>query len=438
MRLKIAIFSLLCFMTAGLMQPSYSAEEKTISVAGFLNKGARSDDSVNLVISKSLISVLQKVPGFKVTPFSRVESEAKKRDLWTVKNYELNNLLDFGLLFAAKTIVCGDYLIDKGKETVQINVFAYNVATGELTMKRTYKGSAGVDIFDTIDNMVKNITSLLAGRAVVFAKLDLNIVNTKQVYHLYISSNFQKAVSSADPFSENVLANEPLLVTLQKPDNANEVFRKSLLLKEGEVQKISYEPSGTVVVRFKGGAGSAVFLDGKKVGVIDNAGECLISGINLADGQHKIHVVRKEDSNNVKSFNLEEGKTAVVDFSGGNKWFGASVYALTGGLGGSAGIDLYPMDFLRISPHGGVVFIANTLVPIAELDVACRFLEFGNLGLWANAGVSFYFVTGPVVISPMLKLEVSWWLFFANCGARYSLYDGNFYPALNAGVRFVF
>lgn len=111
-------------------------DKQTLAVIGFINMGDKPDKDINLVISKSMIIFLSKVPGVKIIEFDDVEKHAKQNNFWESKKLDINTALDMGLLMKAKHIIVGDYKVNKQKDTILINVYVYDVTTGDLILKK--------------------------------------------------------------------------------------------------------------------------------------------------------------------------------------------------------------------------------------------------------------------------------------------------------------
>lgn len=156
MRLFTRISTLLILLFAFTLV-AQAEGAKTIAVAGFVNQGNKTEDSVNKVISKSLITFLKKVKGTKVTSFEVIENLAEENKLWASKTLDTNKVVDMGLNLAVQQVVAGTYKVDKSKDTIKITVYVFDPAMSELKLKRDYNGDAGIDIFDTIDRLIRNI-----------------------------------------------------------------------------------------------------------------------------------------------------------------------------------------------------------------------------------------------------------------------------------------
>lgn len=411
---------------------SRAEDIKTIAVAGFINLGDRNDDSINKVISKSLITFLGNIKGTKVTSYEVIEKLAAENKFWESKKLNTEAAVEMALSLAVKQVVTGTYKVNKDKNSIQITVFVYDPVNSELKLKRDYTGSAGLDIFDTIDKLIRNITTELVGHPVVMGSLKLDILSGNS-YNLVINKTFQKKVSRQDTFRETEPAEEPLEISLIIPETGSEVYHETIMLKNGEDRVITYTPSGSVDVR-TGVSGVKVFADDVPSGETGNNGDLIVRNLKAGTG----HTIRTEKDGKIlgsKTISIEEGKVYSIDFTASEHSLFFSIHALQGGLGGTLGLDYYFTDYLRASILGGAVSMGGNLLFVADADIGLNVWKMSDIRVSASLGAFCYF-TSPLSLSPAVRVEISWRQFFIEGGARYSFDDMSVYPMIGAGIRF--
>lgn len=424
---KILIVLLLLGFTGFI----YAEKTRDIIIAGFINGGDKADNNINLVITKSLGTFLNKLPGIRVIPTLSAEKDPKIKAYISAKTIEADSLLDIGLTYQATTVIGGDYSVDQKKNSVKFNIEAYDTVSGELKLKRTYEGGAGPDIFDTIDKTIKNVSSLLLGKNVDFAVFKASIDGTDKAYQLYLNGKLQKEIRKGDGYEDKVPSGQDLAVIIRKT-GGNEVYHGMYNLKTAETGEIKYVPSGMVEIRKDGAGGSRVILDGKPAGEVGVSGILKIPLVRAG----VLHMVKLEKSGKnllEESFTLEEGSTKVIGDS--PLLLSFPVRLLHGGLGATVGFEAAPLAFLRFGLAGGAVYLKSTIIPTAEANLSLKVIAAGDFRLFISGG-AFLYASTPLTISPLLKVEAGYGLIFLEAGARYSLEDGGIYPAGSIGIRF--
>lgn len=221
----------------------YPADKpKSIAVLGFINTGNKSDNNINLMITKSLTTFLSKLQEISLTSYDAVQKTAGENRYWEQKTMDTEKALDMGLNLAASEIITGEYTVDKKKETIKINVYVYNPATSELVFKREYSGGAGMDLFDTVDKMIRNLSAQILGHPVTMGRLNVEVVSDN-AYQLYIDSVFQKKLTKSDGYNEIFPANQNAVVSLRLPGSTADAYSETVRVKDGETYNISYKPS---------------------------------------------------------------------------------------------------------------------------------------------------------------------------------------------------
>jgi TolB-like protein len=406
--------------------------KKSITVAGFINNGDKSDGNMNLLLSKSIITFLSKLPGYTVVPFVKSFKAAQDRGFLAKKRLDPKDALDIGLATGSKQVITGDYKIDKKKNRIAINMLVYDVVSGELTLKRKFEGEADISVFDSIDQATSDLASLIVGHTITMGQMTVTINGTEKTYTLYINGTPVKQVSIAEPFSDKVPAGQEILVSLRVSGSADNVYSKSVTLTENKTFDITYSPSATMIVDTGGITGAELFIDDAPSGSPEKNGTITLTGVK-PDEMHTL-VLKKNGTMIAKQkLMLREAETATVFLK--KDLFSFPVRLLSGGLGAMAGVDFTPFNFLRFNVSGGAVYMLNSIFPTLSASACVDVVEFSDFTVRASLGVYIYF-SAQVVFWPELLAEFDWQRFFVEVGARYSYVDGNFYPMIGLGYRF--
>jgi|GEM_PF-4760690 TolB-like protein len=402
------LLSLLCIAVfiAVLVSSARADEAKSIAVVGFINQGEEIDDSVNKVISKSLITFLGKIRDVRVVSYEAVEKIAQENNFWKSKKLIMDQAVEMGLDLAVKQVVTGTYKINKKNGSILIIVQVIDPATSELKLKREYTGDAGPGIFDTIDRLIRNISTELVGHPVLMGSLEVDI-SADTSYNLLINKVFQKKLTKQSHFTDIEESGEPLEVSLTIPETGFEVYHETITLKDGENRVITYSPSGTIFVK-AGIKGVSIIADGSQVGETDIKGELVIRMLK-AGVSHTIRAEKDGKVIGVKTIMMEEGRFYIADFSVNARNLYYSVHALQGMIGATAGVDYYFTEYLRASVHAGGGFLYGYwgyFVPVADLDIGLEIWKINDLKIFAGIGGFSYFVA-PYSVSPDAWLEIS-------------------------------
>ncbi len=417
-----------------LVLHAHAAQANSIGVIGFINLGKKTDDSINTVITKSLTTFLAKLPEIKAASYDAVETMESNNNYWHEKAFSVDKATDFGLNLGVKEIISGDYMVDQKAQTIVINVYAYDTGTAELKLKRQYTGGAGLDIFDTIDKMIRNLSSQLVGHPVAIGKLQMDI-NSDKSYQLYLDGVFQKKITKKDGYSERIVGGRDLVVAIRLPDSGFDVYSNTIKVKDGETFNVSYAPTGAIKVEAEGYSGSEVLLNSTSAGRIGPGGELLIP--NLKTGTNYTIVLKKEDKiAGIRYAEVTEGKsTSVIFVPTGKKAWSIPIHALLGGLGGAVGFDWTFWNTLRPTALVGEIYLSKAGLLYVGIDLGYRAFSLGDFNFWVIPGGMCYF-TSPVTISPAVKLEIEWHGIFIEGGFRYGIDNSSINPLIGIGYRF--
>ncbi len=452
------------FLIAMIAGTLYCDSPKMIAVIGFMDKNAKANNSINLVITKSFITFLGKLQGVNVVPYSFIQKSGDVQNFLSARTEDDETALNIGLSFHAGELITGDYTENKKNSTITINVKVFDVTTGEMLLKRSYTGGSDADLFVTVDKAIRNLSSLILGHAVTVAKLNFNISDTPDKYNLYINGVNQKVISMNVGFSDEIIADENTHITLESVKLGAIVFETNVSPRENENLDLKYTPSGTLRIDAPGYPNADVMVDDNSAGRLDTNGT-----LNIKMKPGMTHTIALEKYGKVlgsKTVIIEKSGDASVSFgtvpvveTGVNSSTGTTVTPKTGagetggvnkpefrriyfpvrilegGLGGTIGLEYLPLEPLRLSVMAGGVYLRGSLVADAGALVSLNIIKAGAFSSFVSAGGFCYF-SDPFNISPMAALEIDYGMFFLEGGARYSIQASQLFPMLCIGIRF--
>ncbi|OHD62406.1 MAG: hypothetical protein A2014_03430 [Spirochaetes bacterium GWF1_49_6] len=437
---KGTIISLIMLFLSATLGFSAAAKIKPTTIAGFVNKGDKADDKINVMLTKSLINLLSKIPNVVITPYEDVESAVNDNKLWTGKSLDVEKSLAMGLLFETKQVVVGDYEVVKNKVT--INLYIYDVVTGEMALQRSFKDRpAGVDIFATVDDVVKQVSYILIGKAIALGKVKVSVDVPDNLYKVYVNGRFEKEIKKGDPYTGEIIAGEPVEVSirLMVGNVEKEVFKKAVNVKEGETADVQYEPSGVILIKAMGMPGSKVYLNGQEYGNTDENGDITIFNLPAgAEQKVKLEVNGKEFGE--KTGTVKEGDMLLMVFGSVEKKFLIPVTIGRGLLlGGSVGFTYMISQNFWAGINIGMGYLPNAAQAVFMFDINVFFpiIHAGDFMFGAGAA-AFGFIPGVLTIDPEVEVTASYGPFFLSIGTRYSLaeFNGGFKPIIGLGYRF--
>ncbi len=267
------------FIAACLSVAAFAQESGSIAVLGFVNLGNKSDASVNKTITRSLITFLSKIQEINITSYEAVEKSAAGNKYWESKSFSPDAAIDMGLSLAAGEVVSGDYSVDHKKDTVTIDVYVYDTALGTMKLQRQYAGEAGPGLFDTVDKMIRNVSTLITGRTIKMGRLQLEIEGTDS-YKLSINGKFMKKISKSDGYNDSEIAEEPMDITLSVPATEEVIYRTNVSIGDGLAVDITYNPNPQAVSGAEEKEPASEHTGKMKIAVLDFDSE---SGIDKKD-----------------------------------------------------------------------------------------------------------------------------------------------------------
>jgi hypothetical protein len=311
MVIKKIELSFLILFTFTLFGWTGQLEMKSVTVAGFINKGKTNQDNINKIMTKSLCTFLSKISK-NITPYKDVEEVALKNSFWNQKELKSSQAINIAQPFSTEQVITGDYIVNDKNETISIQVFVYNVVSGQLLFQRNYKGSAGPDIFDTIDKMILDVSGLLVGKPIQLGYAKISIKPVNENYKLFVNDVFVKLISSKDGYFDNFISGQSVDILLKTETADKEVMKKKLEIQSGKTNELVYNPSGVLIVETMESS-LDVNMNGIFIGKTDGSGELKIPDV-LAGKPNMITVKNSTGTVSETNIAINEGDIKVVVF----------------------------------------------------------------------------------------------------------------------------
>ena len=292
---------------------SETSSIKTITVAGFINKGSSEGENINIILTKSLIGTLEKIPNSIITPYSEVEKIVSENGLWKLKKIDIDLALQTAQPFGSRQLIIGEYKVNPSANQVSINVYVYDVITGELKLKRNYRGNTGLDLFDTIDNIAKNIGGLILGKKFSLGRVVVKIQDSTNNYIVNINAKNIGTTSEEHPFETEILSGETVEISLKISNSDKEVFRKAINVASSKTNEIIYTPYSSLNIQNLLNDG-IILINEKPCGSLEKEQSLIISNI-LPDKTYNIALQHNEKILQKREVVTKEGETALVVFA---------------------------------------------------------------------------------------------------------------------------
>lgn len=476
--LKLVILSLVAVITPVAV---FCEELESVTVAGFINAGDEKDNNINQMVTRSMISFLSKI-STNVTPYTQVESWSEANGFWKNKKLRTASVVSMAREMGSRISVSGVYIVGEN-DMMAIRVLVHDTATGALKFDRSYKGDAGIDIFDTIDNIIRDVTGQLIGKPVEIGRLKISVQFPERQFRLYINDLFAKDLTSAEPYMDNFVADQIVKVSIRDTNEA-EMFSKDVFVEKNFTTEVAYVPTGTLRLRVVDGE-ALILLSGKMMGKTSTNGELTIPEVT-AEQLQELVVKVKNDETARYAFTIKESEIRTLLINGSNVTETSEIpaiigknnaiveetdeageeeeqapapqtenvnqrmiyFPLVGGMLGyltgtyaMAGIDLYLVGGWRIFALGGaVIYNSPTLgfgaIPMADAGMGLA-LKFGIFGIGLKASALMVF-GDQISIEPEAGLEIDIWQIFLAGGVRYTFTPGaeGLHPDFRIGIRF--
>ncbi len=304
---KFLFLSILLFMTFSFIK----AEQ--IAVLGFVNKGDKSDDDYNYIISYSILSFLYKIPDIETIDKEIVNKIIQEKKFYEQK-IDPEKALNIGLSLSASKIILGEYTVNKKNKKINITIYVHNVKNGELELKRSYIETTGADIFDGIDKINLALASHILKRQIEIGKLSV-IIDTTGDYELYLNDRFQKIINKNSSFNETVMAGEKINVILNKLPLKEKVYSREIKVNKGETYNLIYSPKANLILNLTGFEDGEILIDNVIYSkILKENSTITISNIQL-NKSIKIGITKEKKVIAEKEITLIEPRDYLLDFS---------------------------------------------------------------------------------------------------------------------------
>lgn len=213
------------------------------TVAGFINIGDESDDNLNEVITKSIIHYLNRIPGTEITTYDDVVEYAEENDFYKTGEIDPDLTTGMGYIYGAEKVLVGEYSVDHDTDMISGTFYLYDVRSGEVDIYRNFEGDAGIDLFDTVDEIVKKASIMILGSIVDMGTLIVEIEDPERDYLLYINGYYQDEINSANGFSGEVAAEQSVEVSLRldMTGGEKEVYSETVFVAEDAEYTITFD-----------------------------------------------------------------------------------------------------------------------------------------------------------------------------------------------------
>lgn len=251
MMMRVLIKNCLPLLALLLMVHQMSHAEiviKPTTVAGFINRGDKLDDSINLILTKSIAEMLTKIPGSIITTVDDLDKAFLNGPALSSLKTQKEKVIRIAQVCNAKQVLFGDYLVDRKTETIVIRIKAVQLNTGEELLRRTYEGSSAIGFFDLVDTIALQVSGILTGKDIVMTPLVLQVSGTDKVCQVYFFGRPLGEVSTQKPLLINMIANEDLEIEYRDPVSGQEIYHTHKTLLPNTTNIINYEPSGSLTV----------------------------------------------------------------------------------------------------------------------------------------------------------------------------------------------
>ena len=288
---------------------AYSNKNSFTAVIGFVNAGS-GDKDMNVLLTRSFISFLSRIPGAKIIPFEVSDRLSREKGYFNRNEIDQDLAIQIGQQLDCKQVLTGLYQVDKKNMTVRIDVYYYDTVTGDTIFKRQYEGMAGTGLLDTIDRVRKNSAGLIMGRDVPMGKLTVAVTNTRNTYEVLLGGypdGFANPV-----YQRNIPAGAPFDVTLRCSNTGMEVFRSNVTLVRDKDTTLKYYPSASVFIQ-TGIFPADIYINGRKTGYTVSGESHILNG--LPSATNYLFSLKNDSLQSVtREVRLTEGKPTAVLF----------------------------------------------------------------------------------------------------------------------------
>ena len=232
------VLSLLLIVGAGYGQTE-RVEMKKTAILGFANLGTKSDDSLNIIFTKSLVNFIGRMPRTAIADYDETKVVCDTFNYPSGKQIDIKTASKIGAKLGCEQVVYGDFTVDNKAGKVAVNVVIMNVKTGETVYSQAFNGLSGLDIFDTVDSMIAAVAGKVTGRVIELAKLTVRI-DGEGSFRLWLNGVDVQELTKSASFSESFSAGDPVMVAILDSEK-KVVTNEMVMLEKGENRQIVYK-----------------------------------------------------------------------------------------------------------------------------------------------------------------------------------------------------
>ena len=232
------VLSLLLIVGAGYGQTE-RVEMKKTAILGFANLGTKSDDSLNIIFTKSLVNFIGRMPRTAIADYDETKVVCDTFNYPSGKQIDIKTASKIGAKLGCEQVVYGDFTVDNKAGKVAVNVVIMNVKTGETVYSQAFNGLSGLDIFDTVDSMIAAVAGKVTGRVIELAKLTVRI-DGEGSFRLWLNGVDVQELTKSASFSESFSAGDPVMVAILDSEK-RVVTNEMVMLEKGENRQIVYK-----------------------------------------------------------------------------------------------------------------------------------------------------------------------------------------------------
>lgn len=446
--MKKIIFLLSVFLTAFISGLTWAEDAAVKQASKFYiipieNIKNSKPNSFQLVVFKSIHSFMRIIPTLDV-PDDKLMNDL----FWLAPALERWDRISADHapkeVNAADYILYGDYEIkQKDPEKVVIKIGVWSKAENKNVFTKSYTTGTDIEIFDTIDMILKNVIEGVLKIDYTLAKIDFDIKTGAEKYDIYINN---KHIDTADKKDYqkglSVLAGQTYAVKVVRSRDGKTVIAAAKTLAAKETLPVSYFANGSVVIDpvsyGERGRSFTYTVDGKTA--YENQ---FISNMN-ALSSHSIKVV-DQNSNLIYQgpFNVMDDATTHVYSE--QKWGGAfHVKAFMGNTSfAGLGVEYFPWRYFWLEAGGGFS-VWNSQYEIAPYIDAGYYL-YGDMqkdfraGLGLSAAYYQYLPAAsfgrPYNYSAGIFAVGEWNWITLKLGLDYDFGAGQIFPVLSIGFK---
>lgn len=344
----------------------------------------------------------------------------------------------------ADYILYGDYEIkQKNPERVLIKIGVWSKTDNKNVFTKSYETSTDVEIFDSIDLILKNVIEGVLKIDYSLAKIDFDIKTGAENYSIFINNKLIDTANKKDyQKGMSVLGGQTYAVKIIRTRDGKTVYSASKTLGPKETLPVSYFAAGSVIIDpVRYGERGRIFtytVDGKPVHENE-----FISNMN-ALSNHSIKVI-DQNSNLIYQSPFSVMDDATTHVVSEQMWGGP--FHIKGYFGntsyGGLGVEYFPWRYFWLEAGGGVSFYHSQYEISPYLDAG--YYVFGDMktdfraGLGLSAAYYQYFPVSdfnrPYSFSAGVFTEGEWKWLNLKLGCNYDFGAGQFFPVLTIGFK---